>query len=169
MPTIAGTPLTQQQQGQLIAADFSPAYIGVNHPVNWVDWYGSEQAGVSRFAAMRGQPVPLSHWQQRSIPQVATPMQGTPVWLHSRPYSRGAGAYAPKFGTIPVSPIGAGVYAPYRIPTIAGPGARYEFGAIWFDVQAIPTSLRISPSMPLESLNALLATSHVGGTYLTTG
>ena len=94
-----------------------------------------------------------------------TPMQSFPVWLMSRPYDRGAGAYSPKFGTIPVSPIGAGIYAPYKLPAIAGPGARYQFGAIWFDVQAIPTSMRINPTVPVETVNALIATSHVGAMY----
>ena len=89
-------------------------------------------------------------------------MQG-PTW------DRGAGAWAPKFGQIPVSPIGAGVYAPYRIPTIAGPGARYMFAAIWFDVQTVPTSIHISPTMSAESLNALIATSHVSAMYPTFG
>ena len=153
MPTIAGIPgwLTNMQ------------------PVNWVDWHGSEQLGVSPHAAMRGSPVPLSWWQQRSVPRVPTPMQSMPLWLQSRSYDRGAGAYAPKFGTIPINPIGAGIYAPYKLPVIAGPGARYQFGAIWFDVQAVPTSMPINPGMSSQTLAALLATSHVGPSYLTTG
>lgn len=149
--------------------EYSPGYIGQNHPVNWVDWAGSEQMGVSPQAAMRGHPPALSWWMQRTGPRVATPPQGTPVWLQSRPYDRGAAAYAPKFGTIPVNPIGAGIYAPYKLPVIAGPGARYQFGAIWFDVQSIPTTMRFNPTVPVETVNALLASSHVGPSYLTTG
>jgi hypothetical protein len=140
-----------------------------NHPVNWVDWAGSEQLGVSPQAAMRGRPPALSWWMQRSTPRVPTPPQPFPVWLQSRPYDRGAGAYAPKFGTLPISPIGAGIYSPYKLPVIAGPGARYSFGAIWFDVQTIPTSLNFGATVPMESINALIATSHVGPSYRTTG
>jgi hypothetical protein len=118
---------------------------------------------------MRGQPIPFSWWQARLIPGPATIPQGVPFWLQSRPYDRGAAAFAPKFGTIAYNPIGAGVYAPYRIPTIAGPGARYAWAAIWFNVQTIPTSMQFSPTMPLESVNALLGQSTVAATYLTTG
>jgi hypothetical protein len=125
--------------------------------------------GVSPQAAMRGQPPPLSWWHRRLGPRVPTPVQPLPVWLHSRPYDRGAGAYAPKFGTIPISPIGAGIYAPYKLPVIAGPGARYQFGAIWFDVQSIPTSMNFNGTVPIETINALIATSHVGPSYRTTG
>ena len=149
--------------------DYSPWYIGVNHPTNWVDWNGSETLGVAPQAVMRGHPPALSWWQRRTTPRVPTPMQPYPVWLQSRPYDRGAGAFAPKFGTIPISPIGAGIYAPYKLPVIAGPGARYQFGAIWFDVQTVPTSVRASPTMPVESLNALIKTSHVSAMYPTTG
>jgi hypothetical protein len=152
-----------------IMGDAAPGWLGSYHAPNWVDWYGSEALGVSPQAAMRGQPPALSWWMQRSIPRVPTPPQPYPVWLQSRPYDRGAGAYAPKFGTLPINPIGAGVYNPYKLPVIAGPGARYQAGAIWFDVQAIPTSIRMNPTVPVETINALLATSHVGPSYLTTG
>jgi hypothetical protein len=73
------------------------------------------------------------------------------------------------FGILPISPIGAGIYSPYKLPPIAGPGARYQLGAIWFDVQTIPTTIRMSPTMPIQSLDALLATSHVSAMYATTG
>lgn len=149
--------------------EYAPAYIGQNHPVNWIDWAGSESLGIAPQAAMRGKPPALSWWMQRSTPRVPTPMQGTPIWLMSRPYDRGAGAYSPKFGVLPISPIGAGIYAPYKLPVIAGPGARYQFGAIWFDVQTVPTSVVMNPSYPVEVINALIATSHVGPSYLTTG
>ena len=52
---------------------------------------------------------------------------------------------------------------------IAGPGARYQLGAIWFDVQTIPTTIRMSPTMPIQSLDALLSVSHVSAMYATTG
>ena len=142
---------------------------GELNPFNWLDISGSEAMGVQQSAVMRGQPPFASAYQQRQQRGPATIPQPTPIWLTSRPYSRGAAAHAPKFGSLPISPIGAGVYAPYRIPTIAGPGARYTAAAIWFDVQSIPTSLNINPTVPVETLNALLATSYVGGSYLTTG
>jgi hypothetical protein len=151
------------------SADAAPAWLGSYHSPNWVDWMGSEQLGVSPQAAMRGRPPPFSWWMQRSVPRIPTPPQPTPIWLQSRPYDRGAGAYSPKFGTLPISPIGAGIYSAYKLPVIAGPGATYQFGAIWFDTQVIPTSIRMNPTVPVETINALLATSHVGPSYLTTG
>lgn len=139
------------------------------------DWYDTAPGasplitGINQLAAEQGQPKAQSWWMRRMLPGPGTVPQSVPMWLHSRPYSRGAGAHAPKFGTLPINPIGGGVYAPYRLPTIAGPGARYEFGAIWFDVQTIPTSIRINPTIPIETINALIATSRVAGTYITTG
>lgn len=162
MPMHPGIPITQDQA-------MPGSYGQEQAPVNWVDWAGSTFLGISPQAAMRGQPPPLSWWHQRTGPRTPTPMLGTPIWLQSRPYDRGAGAYSPKFGTIPVNPIGAGIYAPYKLPVIAGPAARYEFGAIWFDVQSIPTTMRMNPTVPVETVNALLASSHVGPSYRTTG
>lgn len=161
MPTRAGIPLGDTAQ--------APYYVGDYHPFNWVDVGGLQVQGVQQSSAMRGQPPALAWWQKRIIPNKQTPPQGTPVYLTSRPYSRGAGAHAPKFGVLPISPIGAGVAYPYKLPVIAGPGARYTAAAIWFDVQSIPTSLNINPTVPIETLNALLASSYVGGSYLTTG
>jgi hypothetical protein len=162
MPTHPGIPIHQDET--MLASPGSEAA-----PVAWMSWAGSESLGVSPQAAMRGHPPPLSFWMQRFTPRVPTPMQSMPVWLQSRPYDRGAGAFSPKFGTIPISPIGAGIYSPYKLPVIAGPGARYQFGAIWFDVQTIPTSMRFNGTVPVETINALIATSHVGPSYLTTG
>jgi hypothetical protein len=132
-------------------------------------WLDTSETGIHPVAAERGAPAPLAWWQRRRLRGQATTPQPVPVWLQSRPYDRGAMAYAPHFGVIPTNPIGSGVFAPYRIPTIAGPGARYLFGAIWFDVQTVPTSLRMNPTVPIETVNALIAKSRVGGTYLTTG
>jgi hypothetical protein len=95
--------------------------------------------------------------------------QGFPVYITSRPFSRGADAHAPHFGKLAINPIGGGVFAPYRIPTIAGPGARYQNAAIWFDVQTVPTSIRMNNSVPVETVNALIAQAHVGPSYRTTG
>jgi hypothetical protein len=149
--------------------DYTPGWQTQNHPQAWVDWAGSEQLGVSPQAAMRGKPPPFSWWMGKSVPRVPTPMQPMPMWLQSRPYDRGAGAFSPHFGTLPISPIGAGIYSPYKLPPMAGPGARYQFGAIWFDVQTIPTSMVFNGTVPIETINALLATSHVGPSYRTTG
>lgn len=159
MPTTNGIPMT----------DYAPGWLTGLHPQNWVDWAGSEQLGVSPQAMMRGHPPALSWWMQRQTARVPTPIQPTPIWLQSRPYDRGAGAFSPKFGTLPISPIGAGIVAPYRLPTIAGPGGRYKFGAIWFDVQTVPTSMQFNPTVPVETVNALIATSYVGGMVATTG
>jgi hypothetical protein len=157
MPTTAGIPLT----------DMPHLPGGICNPVDWIDGAG-DMPGAQQEALMRGTPG-MAYWQRRQIPQQPTAAFGREIWIQGPQWDRGAGAFAPKFGQIPVNPIGAGVYAPYRIPTIAGPGARYEFAAIWFDVQTIPTSIHISPSMSQESLNALIQTSYVAGTYLTTG
>ena len=138
-------------------------------PFDWLSLGGNEAAGISQGAAMRGHPGALSAYQRRQIGGPQTIPQALPLMLQSRPYDRGAGAYSPKFGVLNINPIGAGVYAPYKLPPIAGPAARYAFGAIWFDVQAIPTSVQASPSMSMESLDALLATSSVSAMYATTG
>ena len=159
MPTNAGFPLT-------------PAALpgGPLNPIDWIGLNADElHAGTSQGAIMRGHPGALAFWQRKQIAGPGTVAQAGPIYLQSRPYSRGAGAYSPKFGTLNINPIGAGVYAPHRIPTISGPGARYAFAAIWFDVQTIPTTIHMSPTMPLASVNAMLAQSTVAGMYTTTG
>lgn len=150
---------------QAIPAAMLPA--GPLNPFDWVDQGG--QIGATQSSLMRGTGGALAWWQRRQIPGPSTIAQGFPIYLTSRPYSRGAGAHAPKFGALAVNPIGAGVYAPYKLPVIAGPGARYEFAAIWFDVQTIPTSIAPSPTMSMDSVEALLATSSVAAMYATTG
>jgi len=133
------------------------------------DWAQLADEGINPQAQQRGGPPGLAWWQQRRLRGQATTPQPNPVWLQSRPYDRGADAFMPHFGTIPTNPIGSGVFAPYRLPTIAGPGAQYMFGAIWFDVQTVPTSIRFNPTIPIETVNALIRKSRVAGTYLTTG
>lgn len=157
MPTVAGRPLAAIPGGPL-------------NPVDWIDG-GSPSTidGAQQTPLMRGTPGALTWWQRRAVRGPETIAQGAPFYLQSRGYSRGAAAYAPKFGVLATNPIGAGVYAPYRLPTIGGPGARYQFGAIFFNVQAIPTTIRMSPTMPQQSINALLASSYVAAMYATTG
>jgi len=137
--------------------------------MDWVDRRTGPAAGVDPQAMMRGKPVAFAWWQRKPFPKLVTTPQPVPVWLQSRPYDRGADAFAPHFGQLAYNPIGSGVYAPYRIPTIAGPGAQYVFGAIWFDVQTVPTSIKINPTIPIETMDALIMQSRVSGTYLTTG
>ena len=158
MPTAAPIP---------IPAAMLPA--GPLNPFDWVDIGGSEPNGAIQSSLMRGTGGALAPWQQRQIRGPATVGQPVPVYFTSRPYSRGAGAHAPKFGVLNINPIGAGVVTPYKLPVIAGPGARYQFGAIWFDVQTIPTSIAPSPTMSMDSVAALLATSSVSAMYATTG
>jgi len=136
-----------------------------NGPRNVHLWFNAARPAT----VTRGHPVPFAWWQRRATRGAETIPQPVPVYLHGRPYDRGAGAYSPKFGQLFANVIGAGVYAPYRLPTIAGPGARYVDSAIWFDVQVVPTSLQINPTIPIETMNALIAESSVGGSYLTTG
>lgn len=141
-------------------------------PLNQFDWLSlahNEFLGVDQTGLMRGTPGGLAAYQQRQIGGPGTQMQPGPILLQSRPYSRGAQAFAPKFGVLNINPIGAGVYAPYKLPPIAGPGARYQFGAIFFDVQSTPTSLHFAPTMSQQSVAALLSTSHVAAMYATTG
>jgi hypothetical protein len=142
---------------------------GPLNPFDWLSISGNEAMGVQQGAVMRGHPGALSAYQRRQIAGPSTIAQATPFYLMSRPYSRGAQAYAPKFGVLNVNPIGAGVVAPYKLPVIAGPGARYQLGAIWFDAQTIPTTIRMSPTMPIESVNAMLGMSSVSAMYATTG
>lgn len=157
MPTQAGIPIAMLPAG----------------PLNQFDWIdGGDQGSISgalQSSLMRGTGGALAFWQRRQIQGPQTIAQGVPFYLTSRPYSRGAGAHAPKFGTLNYNPIGAGVPAPYRLPTIAGPGARYQQGAIWFDVQTIPTTMSMGPTMSMDSVAALLAQSHVAAMYATTG
>jgi hypothetical protein len=157
MPTTAGIPIAALPAG----------------PLNQWDWVDAGAAGsiggAQQSALMRGTGGGLAWWQQRQVMGPATIPQAVPFWVQSRPYSRGADAYAPKFGTLPINPVGAGIYAPYKLPVIAGPGARYEFSAIWFDVQTTPTSLNINPTVPIETVNALIASSSVSAMYVTTG
>jgi hypothetical protein len=159
MPTTAGIPI--------------PAAMLPAGPLNQFDWIDGGDpgsiGGALQSALMRGTGGALAYWQRRQIQGPATIPQSGPIYLHSRPYSRGAQAFSPKFGTLNYNPIGAGVPAPYRLPTIAGPGARYQFAAIWFDVQTIPTSIAPSPTMSMDSVAALLATSSVSAMYATTG
>lgn len=193
MPTVAGIPVAFRSGQSLPWGTAPPAaqvgttrpapppppvptYVaggqpaGSKNPVDWID-AGSPDTidGAVQSSLMRGTGGALAFWQRRQIQGPDVHPQGAPFWLQSRPYSRGAAAYAPKFGIIPTNPIGAGIYAPYRMPTIAGPGARYQFGAIFFDVQAIPTTMRQAPTVPVDSINALLAQSHVAAMYATTG
>lgn len=157
MPTAAPLP---------IPAAMLPA--GPLNPVDWIGVGGNDFAGAQQSSLMRGTPG-MAAWQRRQIQGPSTIGQGRPIYLQSRPFSRGAGAFSPKFGTLNVNPIGAGVVAPYKLPVIAGPGARYQFAAIWFDVQTIPTSVQASPTMTMDSLNALIMTSSVAAMYPTTG
>jgi hypothetical protein len=150
-----------------------PAVMLPGGPLNPVDWVDSgspnEINGAQQSALMRGTGGALAWWQRRQIKGPDTIAQAGPIYLHSRPYSRGAQAFSPKFGSLNYNPIGAGVVAPYRLPTIAGPGARYQYAAIWFDVQTIPTTIAMSPTMSMDSVDALLASSSVAAMYATTG
>jgi hypothetical protein len=152
MPTHAGTPVNTQG---------APAYIGPLNPHDWLNDHGDMFGGIRPTAIPRGHPRVFSWWQRKPAPAAVTFPQPTAAMLHSRGFSRGAGAYAPKFGVLNINPIGAGVYAPYRLPTIAGPGARY--------VQTVPTSMLMNPTVPIETVDALIASSYVAGMYPTTG
>lgn len=149
-----------------------PASMLPGGPLNPYDWLSvgpNETGGIMQGAVMRGHPGALAAYQRRQIVGAQTIPQPTQVWLQSRPYDRGAGAYSPKFGVLNINPIGAGIYAPYKLPVSGGPGARYEMAAIWFDVQTVPTSVQASPTMTMQSLNSLIATSSVAAMYPTTG
>lgn len=150
-----------------IPAAMLPA--GPLNPYDWLSLNHNEVQGVQQSALMRGTPGGMAAYQRRQIAGPGTTVQGAPIYLQSRPFSRGAGAYAPKFGVLNINPIGAGVVAPYKLPVSGGPAARYEFGAIWFDVQTIPTTVNISPTMTMQSLNALVSQSYVAAMYPTTG
>jgi hypothetical protein len=148
-----------------------PAAMLPAGPLNPYDWIslGNETGGVQQGPVMRGHPGALSAYQRRQIAGPQTTAWPGPVYLHSRPFSRGAGAFAPKFGVLNINPIGAGIYAPYKLPVSGGPAARYQMAAIWFDVQTVPTSVQASPTMTIQSLDALIRTSRVAAMYATTG
>jgi hypothetical protein len=154
MPTAGGIP---------IPAPLLPA--GPLNPYDWISLNHDEAEGIQQSAIMRGHPGACSAYQQKQIPQAGTIPQPGPFLIQSRPYSRGAQAYSPKFGVLNINPIGSGVDAPYKLPVIAGPGARYQMAAIWFDVQTVPTTVNISPSMSMQSLQALMSQSYVAAMY----
>lgn len=154
-------------QAQAIPASMLPG--GPLNPFDWGSIAHNEFLGMQQSALMRGTGGALTYWQRRQIPGPPTIAQGFPFYLQSRPYDRGADAFSPKFGTLNINPIGAGIYSPYKLPVIAGPGARYQLGAIWFDVQTVPTTMRMSPTTPIESANAMIAQSFVSAMYATTG
>lgn len=110
----------------------------------------------------RGAPVPFEWWQRRPMGPQTIP-QGTPLYLHHRNYSRGADAYSPHMGILPINPLGAGVPSTARMPSISGPGGRYMFGAIWWDAQNIPTSIAANPTVPAEVIAALVQNASIGG------
>lgn len=163
----AQTAMEQLYPGPVDLQAQPPAPAGNVQSYNWISGHGG--GAISPRAAQRGRPVALSWWQRRRLPGPGTTPQPVPVFGQSRPYDRGAGAYAPHFGLLSYNPIGAGVVANYRLPTIAGPGAIYNFGAIWWNAQVIPTSILINPTIPVETMDALIATSRVGASLLTTG
>src|SRR5262252_7803919 len=139
MPTARGIPLDPNQAGDATPPNpcncpplpFYPG--GVLNPVDWIE--GGPPIGAQQSALMRGTPAPMAWFMRRLVRGPQTIPQAQPFYLQSRPYSRGAEAYSPSFGTLNYNPIGAGVYAPYKLPVSGGPGARYMAAAIWFDVQ----------------------------------
>lgn len=152
MPTNPGVPMPMRT-------------AGTKNQFDWLNRDQNELNGIQQSGAMRGQPPALAWWQRRQVPEPTVIGQGLPFYLTSTPYSRGAEAHAPVFGKLTYNPIGAGIASSWRLPTIAGPGARYAFSAIWFDVQTIPTSMGFSQNVPQETVDALIATSHVAGFY----
>lgn len=130
-----------------------------------VPWFSANNP----VTVARGAPTPLEWWQRRPAPRVSAHPQPLPYFFHSRPYSRGADAYAPQFGRLFINPIGAGVCSTARMPTISGPGARYQAGFIFFRVQSIPTSVQLNTTVPIETIDALVANGSVGPGYRTTG
>lgn len=159
MPTTGALP---------IPAAMLPA--GPLAPYDWLSLGGDEFSGLAHGAVMRGTPGALAAYQRRQIGGPGTIAQGQPVWLQSRPYDRGAGAFSPKFGHLNINPIGAGIYAPWKLPVIAGPGARYSFGAIWFEAQTSPagSSMDIAPTISAEALAGLMS-APIAAEYQTTG
>ena len=139
-----------------------PKPADTTHPYPWFS--ASDPVTVAR-----GMPEPYEWWQRRPISPAQTVMQPREWFFHSRAYSRGADAYAPQFGIVPTNPIGGAVVSTARMPTIAGPGARYQFGALFFDVQDVPTSVQINPTVPVSVVDALIANAHVGDFYATEG
>jgi hypothetical protein len=146
-----------------IPAAMLPA--GPLNPFDWLSLGPNESGGIQQGAVMRGHPGALSPYQRRQIAGPSTTAWAGPIYLQSRPYDRGAGAFSPKFGVLNINPIGAGIYAPYKLPVSGGPAARYQMAAIWFDVQTIPTSVQASPTMSIQSLQALIHTSQVAAMY----
>lgn len=84
-----------------------------------------------------------------------------PVYVYTPYYDRGAAAYAPNFGKVLSNPIGAGIYAPYRIQASNGQPAQYFNRALFWTSQVIPTSLHLGGLNDAASLKAILGTLNV--------
>lgn len=100
----------------------------------------------------RGFPAPLGWWQRK--PSIPTPMQNSPPdFTVARNFSRGADAFTPVFGIVPINPIGAGIPSTFRPQTITGPGSRYVAGAIWWTPQTMSTSTEMNKVTPFNQVN----------------
>ena len=88
MPTTAGVPISMLPAGPLNAWD-------------WIDAGPSGSiGGAQQSALMRGTPGGMAAYQTRQIQGPQTIPQGSPIYVTSRPYSRGAEAHAPRFGKL---------------------------------------------------------------------
>ena len=94
MPTVAPTP---------VPLDMLPG--GDLNPIDWID-VGDGMGGAMQSSLMRGTPGAFRAYQRRQVRGPETLAQGREVWLQSRPYDRGAGAFSP--AKLTLSPTGPG-------------------------------------------------------------
>jgi len=84
-------------------------------------------------------------------------------------YDRGAAAVVQNYGKVLENPIGAGIVALSRPQASYGGAAQYDYGALWWTSQAIPTSINLQGLTDPEALNEILGSVAVQAVVRTTG
>jgi hypothetical protein len=121
--------------------------------------------------AQRGFPAPGTGDQIRppgSMPNILLP-DGSNHEVYTPYFSRGAAAYVQNYGKVTENPIGAGIPVPYRTQASYGPAAQYDYGALWWTSQVIPTTINLQGLTDPEALNEILGSTLVQAVVRTTG
>lgn len=119
-------------------------------------WFQPNNSSVQR-----GGPVPMGQDQARNPPFSLLPPFGNFIQVLTRRFDRGAAAYSAVTGVVTYDPIGDGVVAKFRPPTIMGPAGQYVDGSIFWNVQSTPTSVGLGPLLTPQIMQALLGNTNV--------
>lgn len=127
--------------------------------------WGNPAAGSN---PQRGGPVAGPNSRQ-ALPALAVQPFGGVVYTETPYFSRGAAAYVPGTPIVPVNPIGAGIFAPFRPrPYYAAPGT-YEHDQMFWLSQATPTTVKLQGLTNADALAAVLGPIYVKAAVRTTG